>query len=112
MLVAEKKRSVSVRYENRCTGIKTCLQLSLFIIHAEDRSERFSSRRRGEHLIHRALLRFLVRAPAQESRPMSKAPLREIVVLHLADKLRADRFPFARFVAGPATRPSRNANFE
>src|SRR5438045_3348901 len=64
------------------------------------------------HLVHRALPRFLLRAPAKELRAVAEAALREIVVFDFADELRLHRLPLAGALGRPAARASGHAHFE
>src|SRR3954452_23489293 len=62
---------------------------------------------RGPDLLHGALLRLLVRAPAQKFCPVAKATAGEMIVLELADEFRLEGKPFgiagiARPAAGTA----------
>src|ERR1700733_3111514 len=57
------------------------------------------------HLRRRALRGLLVGAPAQEFRPVAKAPAGEMVELHFDYKLRAQRLPLRGALGAPSTRP-------
>src|SRR6476661_3949544 len=55
----------------------------------------------------RALPRRLVRAPAQERRPVAEPSAGEVVVLHLDHQLRREGLPFARSLGAPSRRSTR-----
>src|SRR6185312_8543977 len=57
---------------------------------------------RGPDLAPGAVLRILVRTPADEARAVPEAILFELVVAHLADELRLDRVPVELLAACPA----------
>jgi hypothetical protein len=57
-------------------------------------------------LIHPALFRRLVRAPAQEARRVAEAVAGHLVVLHLGDQIPAQRLPLRRAFCRPAARPA------
>src|SRR4051794_37679968 len=54
------------------------------------------------HLLEGALLRPLLRTPAQEPGSVAEAPAREVVVAHLADQSRPQRLPRGRPTLAPA----------
>src|SRR5438876_6047609 len=56
-----------------------------------------------------AVLRILVRPPAEEARAVPEAVLLKLVVAHLADELRLDRVPVELFAARPAALPAGDA---
>src|SRR5947208_14283770 len=62
----------------------------------------------GSDLSPGAVLRILVRPPADEARAVPEAVLLQLVVAHLADELRLDRVPVELLAAGPAALPSRD----
>src|SRR5689334_15492361 len=53
-------------------------------------------------LSDRALLRRLVRAPAEERRAVTEAAAGEVVVLHFEHELRCEGLPFARALGAPS----------
>ena len=55
-------------------------------------------------LVHRALARRLVGTIADDLRPVAKTSAREMIVGHLDDDFRIDRFPFARAFGAPTAR--------
>src|SRR6185295_3054301 len=67
-------------------------------------------RRRDLELIVAAVLRRLVETPAQEVRRVAEAIALQVVVLHLADTLDAQRLPRQVLVAGPAADAARHAS--
>src|SRR5437660_993405 len=64
-------------------------------------------RPRGAELIHVALARWLVRAPAQEFRAVAESTAAKMIVLHLDDELGIDRFPLAGPFGAPAAGTAR-----
>ncbi len=58
-------------------------------------------------LVHRALLRRFIRAPAQQFCAVAKAPPRNVVVAHLNDERRLERLPCRVLPRAPTTRPTR-----
>src|SRR4051812_29657295 len=73
------------------------------------RAEDLHRRSAAGDLIHRALLRRLVRSPAEKLRAVAEPPLGEVVVLNFDDQLRVERFPFAAALGAPARRAARRA---
>src|SRR6185312_13649851 len=67
-------------------------------------------RRRDLELIVAAVLRRLVETPAQEVRRVAEAIALQVVVLHLADALDAQRLPRQVLVSGPAADAARHAS--
>src|SRR6185312_14082204 len=67
-------------------------------------------RRRDLELIVAAVLRRLVETPAQEVRRVAEAIALQVVVLHLADTLGAQRLPRQVLISGPAADASRHAS--
>src|SRR6266581_5961540 len=65
-------------------------------------------RRRGflHNLLHGALLRRLVRTPAQELGPVSKAACAEVVVLHFYHEMSGQWLPVPTTLAAPAAGPT------
>src|SRR5687767_8382326 len=59
-----------------------------------------------------ALLRRLVRTPAEEARPVAEAAAIEVIVAHLDDQLRRQRLPLGRPRRAPATRTARRLTGE
>src|SRR6266536_1884947 len=58
-------------------------------------------------LIQSAILRELVRPPAQESGPMAKASAGKMIVAHLHHQLRLQRLPLAAALRAPSARAAR-----
>ena len=61
------------------------------------------------HLVHRALARFFVHAPAKKPRAVPESPASKVVIGNFHDYFRSNRFPFTRAVRAPTARSSWSA---
>ena|SRR5436190_6419224 len=59
------------------------------------------------HLVHGALTRRFVRAPANNLCPVPETLTGEMIVGNFNDNFGVDRFPFAASLGAPAARPAR-----
>jgi hypothetical protein len=61
------------------------------------------------HLVHRALARFFVHAPAKKLRAVPESPASKMIIGNFHDYFRSNRFPFTRAVRAPTARSSWSA---
>ena len=61
------------------------------------------------HLVHRAVARFFVRAPAKKPGAVPEPPASKVVIGNFHDYFRSNRFPFTRAVCAPTARSSWSA---